>query len=53
MKCSRRHRFLTDMSDITNDDEAIRALLANGPTIAMIGASADPSRDSNRVFAYL
>lgn len=41
------------MPDITSDDDAIKALLASDPKIAMIGASADPSRPSNGVFAYL
>lgn len=41
------------MSDITHDDAAIQRLLDQPLRIAMIGASADPSRDSNRVFRYL
>lgn len=41
------------MPDITQDDDAIRDLLGRDPKIAMIGASADPSRDSHRVFGYL
>ncbi len=41
------------MSDITSNDDAIRALLARRPGIAMVGASADPGRDSHRVFGYL
>jgi predicted CoA-binding protein len=41
------------MADITNDDEALRNLLQTPRNIAMVGASSDPSRDSNRVFAYL
>ncbi len=41
------------MPDITRDDDALRALLARKPRIAMVGASDNPARDSNRVFAYL
>ncbi|MEK6985834.1 MAG: CoA-binding protein [Candidatus Thermoplasmatota archaeon] len=41
------------MPDITRDDNALRALLARKPRIAMVGASDNPARDSNRVFAYL
>lgn len=41
------------MPNITHDDDAIKALLASDPGIAMVGASADPSRPSNGVFAYL
>lgn len=41
------------MVDITNDDDALQAFLERPLRIAMVGASADPSRDSNRVFAYL
>lgn len=41
------------MPDITNDDAAITQLLQDTKNIAMVGASADPSRDSNRVFAVL
>ncbi|RIA37525.1 hypothetical protein DFR49_3411 [Hephaestia caeni] len=37
---------------ITNDDD-IRALLAGTRTIAMIGASDRPDRDSNHVMAFL
>lgn len=41
------------MPDITHDDNALRALLARKPRIAMVGASDNPARDSNRVFGYL
>lgn len=41
------------MPDITRDDNALRALLARKPRIAMVGASDNPARDSNRVFVYL
>ncbi|HET6398271.1 MAG TPA: CoA-binding protein [Candidatus Thermoplasmatota archaeon] len=41
------------MPDITHDDAAVRALLARKPRIAMVGASDNPARDSNRVFRYL
>src|SRR3546814_12164546 len=37
---------------LTNDDD-IRALLASTRTIAMIGASDRPERDSNHVMAFL
>jgi predicted CoA-binding protein len=39
--------------DITNDDAAMRRLLFGKPHIAMVGASDNPARDSNRVFAYM
>lgn len=39
--------------DITHDDAAVRRLLERKPRIAMVGASDNPARDSNRVFAYL
>jgi predicted CoA-binding protein len=39
--------------DITHDDAALRRLLFGRPRIAMVGASDNPARDSNRVFAYL
>lgn len=39
--------------DITHDDAALRRLLFGRPHIAMVGASDNPARDSNRVFAYL
>jgi hypothetical protein len=39
--------------DVTHDDAALRRLLAGHPRIAMVGASDNPTRDSNRVFAYL
>lgn len=48
-----RPSFPDGMSDITDNDDAIRDLLGRPLRIAMIGASADPSRDSNRVFRYL
>lgn len=41
------------MPDITNDDDALRALLDSNPRIAMVGASDNPARDSNRVFRYM
>ena len=39
--------------DITRDDDAVRRLLAGRPRIAVVGASDDRSRDSNRIFRYL
>jgi len=39
--------------DITHDDAAVKRLLSNKPRIAMVGASDNPARDSNSVFAYL
>lgn len=39
--------------DITRNDAAVKALLGSRPHIAMVGASDNPARDSNRVFAYL
>ena len=41
------------MPDITRDDAKVRALLARKPRIAMVGASDNPARDSNRVFRYM
>ena len=41
------------MPDITHDDDAMRALLASKPRIAMVGASDNPARDSNRVWKYM
>lgn len=41
------------MPDITHDDAALRALLAGKPRIAMVGASDNPARDSNRVWKYM
>lgn len=41
------------MPDITRNDAAVRALLARKPRIAMVGASDNPARDSNRVFRYM
>lgn len=39
--------------DISNDDDAVRRLLARKPRIAVVGASDNPARDSNSVFAYM
>jgi uncharacterized protein len=36
-----------------NDNDSIRSLLASSRTIAVVGCSADPGRDSHRVAAYL
>ena len=41
------------MPDITGDDGAIKRLLERKPRIAMVGASDNPARDSNRVFLYM
>lgn len=41
------------MPDITHDDDAVRRLLASKPRIAMVGASDNPARDSNRVWKYM
>lgn len=41
------------MADITHDDATVRELLSSRPRIAMVGASDNPARDSNRVFRYL
>ena len=41
------------MADITDQDAAVKRLLERKPRIAMVGASDNPARDSNRVFAYL
>lgn len=41
------------MPDITNDDDAVRRLLSSKPRIAMVGASDNPARDSNRVWKYM
>lgn len=41
------------MPDVTHDDAALRRLLSGHPRIAMVGASANPARDSHRVFGYL
>lgn len=41
------------MPDITDQDAAVKRLLERKPRIAMVGASDNPARDSNRVFAYL
>jgi len=39
--------------DITRDDARVKALLARKPRIAVVGASDNPARDSNRVFLYM
>ena len=39
--------------DITHDDARVKALLARKPRIAVVGASDNPARDSNRVFLYM
>ena len=39
--------------DITNDDAAVKRLLSGKPRIAMVGASDNPARDSNRVWKYM
>lgn len=41
------------MPDITHDDAALRRLLSKSNPIAMVGASDNPARDSNRVFQDL
>ena len=41
------------MPDITHDDEAVKRLLSGKPRIAVVGASDNPARDSNRIFLYL
>lgn len=41
------------MPDITEDDLAVRRLLERKPRIAVVGASDNPARDSNRVFLYM
>ena len=41
------------MPDITHDDGAVRRLLSGKPRIAMVGASDNPARDSNRVWRYM
>jgi hypothetical protein len=41
------------MPDITRDDAALKALLSRKPRIAMVGASDNPARDSNRVWKYM
>ncbi len=41
------------MPDVTRDDTALRRLLSGNPRIAMVGASDNPARDSNRVFRYM
>jgi uncharacterized protein len=53
----RRHlnvwRLREPVGDITRDDAAVRKLLAGKPRIAVVGASDNPARDSNRIFLYL
>lgn len=44
---------MTNMPDLTLDDDAKKALLERSRRIAVVGASADPTRDSNHVFGYL
>jgi predicted CoA-binding protein len=39
--------------DLSNDDHALKALLARKPRIAVVGASDNPARDSNSVFGYM
>ncbi len=39
--------------DISNDDDAIRALLRTAKRIAVVGASPKPDRDSHRIARYL
>lgn len=46
-------RLAARVPDITHDDRAVKALLASKPRIAVVGASDNPARDSNRVFAYM
>lgn len=41
------------MPDITLDDAAVKRLLSGKPRIAMVGASDNPARDSNRVWRYM
>lgn len=41
------------MPDLTGNDDATRALLAATRRIAVVGASDNPDRASNRIFAYL
>ena len=41
------------MADLTGDDAATRALLQNSKTIAVVGASNKPDRDSHMVFKIL
>ena len=41
------------MPDITLDDGAVKRLLSGKPRIAMVGASDNPARDSNRVWRYM
>ena len=41
------------MSDISDDPEAIRRVLKGSTTIAVVGASPKPDRDSYRIAEYL
>ena len=41
------------MPDLTHNDAAIAKMLSGKPRIAMVGASDNPARDSNRVFKYM
>jgi uncharacterized protein len=41
------------MPDLSHDDDAKTHLLETVRRIAVVGASADSSRDSNRIFRYL
>jgi uncharacterized protein len=41
------------MPDLTRDDDAKTHLLEAARRIAVVGASADQSRESNRIFRYL
>jgi predicted CoA-binding protein len=45
--------FARRVPDITNDDQAVKALLSGKPRIAVVGASDNPARDSNSVFGYM
>jgi predicted CoA-binding protein len=50
-KC--RACLAASVPDITRDDAAMGRMLEGRPRIAMVGASDNPARDSNRVFRYL
>jgi predicted CoA-binding protein len=41
------------MAHLNPSDQALRELLSSSKTIAVVGASSDPARASNRVFAQL
>ncbi len=41
------------VANLTGDDEATRQLLERSKRIAVVGASDNPERASNRIFAYL